>query len=345
MQGLLDSPAQQETRPACQARPPWLRYAGRCLAYVFLALVLARLYHHTFGNNFHEVLPGRIYRSAQLSPSELKATTARYGIRTVVNLRGFATESPWYLEQCETVQELGIGQEDITLSAHRLPSAIELRRLIDVLDHAEPPLLLHCRHGADRTGVAAVVARFLYTSDTLEAGLRHLSWQYGHFPIAKTLYMDRFFDLYVKWLQAQGQDHSASVFRHWALCEYRGGWCQQAFESVEPLQASCKQGEPIGFRVQLRNISGRTWHFKPHESSGVHLCVEVLSPDNRPVRTVRAGLFEKQVPPGEVADLLVAIAPLLPGRYRVRMDMSEEGHCLFQQAGAEVWEEEIVVHE
>jgi len=304
------------------------------------------VFHTYLSSNFHTVLPGEVYRSAQPSPDGLKRLVKSHGIRTVLNLRGLCIGHPWYMGQCAAVQELGIGQEDLTFSAHRLPSAHELRRLIDVLDHAEKPVLLHCRQGADRTGLAAAVAQFLYSDDSLEEGLRHMGWRYGHFPIGKTLYMDRFFDLYTQWLLTDGTQHCAAVFRRWACEEYRGGWCQHAIESFEPMQAVCKTGEPLGFRVRLRNISARVWNFRPHDTAGVHLGVEVLDAGNRLMHLVRAGKLERDVAPGETVELVVAVPPLAQaGRYRLRMDMIDEGQCWFQQAGAEPREEEIVVHD
>src|SRR5690242_684397 len=38
--------------------------------------------------NFYEVDPGKFYRSAQLSPTELKDVVDKYGIKTVISLRG-----------------------------------------------------------------------------------------------------------------------------------------------------------------------------------------------------------------------------------------------------------------
>src|SRR5437870_5021947 len=49
-------------------------------------------------HNLHTVIPGRVYRSAQLSPDLLERVIGTYGIRTVINLRGCGDPSPWYLE-------------------------------------------------------------------------------------------------------------------------------------------------------------------------------------------------------------------------------------------------------
>lgn len=342
---LAPEPGAETPLPSPRRRMRW-RLGLYLVFLTCLAWPLYQAFHIFLSSNFHEVLPGQVFRSAQQRPEPLKEMIRRHGIKTVINLRGLCNGHPWYMDQCEAVQDLGINQEDLSFSAHRMPSAPELARLIEVLDNTEYPILLHCRQGADRTGLAAVVVRFLYTEDTLEQALTHMSYRYGHLPVGKTLYLDRFFELYTHWLRTTGIEHSSAHFRLWATREYRGGWCQHAIESVVPLQAKARRGEPVGYRVRLRNVSDHVWQFKAHELAGVHVGVEVLGPDNSLVRLVRAGLFEKEVPPGDTLEVTVVLPPFaLPGRYRMRLDMIDEEHCWFQQAGAEAREEEILVHE
>src|SRR5690606_10987191 len=49
--------------------------------------------------NFSVVVPGELYRSAQPSPQELDYFKARYGIRSVLNLRGAKKNEKWYLDE------------------------------------------------------------------------------------------------------------------------------------------------------------------------------------------------------------------------------------------------------
>src|SRR6516225_9094460 len=64
-------------------------------------------------HNLHAVIPGRVYRSAQLAPTDLERVVRRYGIRTVVNLRGTSDPNAWYIEECRTTHQLQIQQADI----------------------------------------------------------------------------------------------------------------------------------------------------------------------------------------------------------------------------------------
>src|SRR5204863_5012641 len=101
----------------------------------------------------------------------------RKNIRTVINLRGTSQRTPkeeWYIGECRATHDANVSQEDITLSAKRLPAPAEVRRLIDVLDRTEYPILVHCQRGADRTGLVSTAAVLLHTDATLDQARRQL---------------------------------------------------------------------------------------------------------------------------------------------------------------------------
>lgn len=332
--------------PETQAPPTRSRLRAWLLLGVRTALGLWAgwwLWNVLAGPNLHVVLPGQIYRGSQPTPASLEALVRRYGIRTVVNLRGCCETNRWYLRQARAVQRLGIGQEDVSFSATRLPSKDELRVLIDVLDRAERPLFLHCRHGADRTGLAAAVALLLDGTPYDEARPQ-LSLRYGHVPFGRTARLSAFFDLYEDWLSANGYENSAQKFRHWALYEYEGGWCQARFEAVEPLQA-LRANRPNGLRVKVRNPSDYPWRFNPHTTAGVHLLFWVWDEQGQGVADGRGGYQDLTVGPGERAELTLVLPPLPAGRYRLLVDLVDEYHCWFYQAGSTPWEQELEIRE
>ncbi len=297
------------------------------------------------GSNWHEVLPGRVYRGAQTTPQQLEGILDRYAIRTVVNLRGCCNPWPWYLEQGRVLQRRQVSQEDICFSAGRLPCVPELRRLVEVLDQAEYPLFLHCRRGADRTGLASAVVLLLYTDSSLGQARRQLGWRYGHVALGRPAHLDLFLDLYADWLRQQGQVHSRQGFRHWLLEEYRHSWCSYAVEQVESL-AGLRCGAPLALRVHFRNTGVRTWPFRPGKHAGVHAAFVLWDPDDQQVADGRAGFFAKEVAPGETVAVTVVVPPLpRPGKYRLLLDLIDEQQGWFFQMGAEPREEELEVRE
>jgi hypothetical protein len=247
-----------------------------------------------------------------------------------------------------------LSQEDICFSAVRLPSSAELRRLVEVLDGAEYPVYLHCRRGADRTGMAAVILMLLQTDMKLAEARRQLGLWYGHVAIGNTHVLDQIFDLYEDWLGQHGRPHERALFRHWLLEEYNGGWCSAQFEEFTPLghggdgsalSQAPRSGEPLGFRVRVRNTGTKTWHMRAGSRSGVHLAYQVWDGASL-LAEGRAGMVDRQVAPGTAVTITLVVKPLpRAGRFRFLVDMAEEQHCWFYQAGSEPHEEELVLGE
>ncbi|UCG57828.1 MAG: tyrosine-protein phosphatase [Phycisphaerales bacterium] len=119
-----------------------------CLAYYLLFFVA--------GANFREVVSGRVYRSAQPSPGQLRQWMRRYGIRTVINLRGDAGQITE--DERAVADELGVEMIAISLSANRIPPKDRRAQLIRAIETAEQPILIHCAHGVDRAGTASALA-------------------------------------------------------------------------------------------------------------------------------------------------------------------------------------------
>jgi hypothetical protein len=326
-------------------RRPWLfTLVLGGLAGLFLA-ALAEAGRVMFGRNFHTVVPGRVYRCAQQSGETLAQTVRTWGIRTVVNLRGCGAPWPWYLDECRATHRLSVNQEDISFSASRLPAVQEVRQLLRVLDQSEYPILLHCRQGADRTGLAAVMVLLLQTDTDLDTARRQLGPRYGHLPVERAAHLDRFFALYADWLRAHGRTHSSPAFREWAEHEYCPAECRCTFEPLElPARLAC--GEPTPIRVRAHNTGLGPWRLRPENNAGFHLAFTFRDAQDRGVSSGRAGLFDAQVEPGESIDLTMVLpAVKKPGQYRLLVDMVDEQHCWFYQAGSEPLERELEVHD
>jgi len=313
-----------------------------CLAGLVLAFV-AEASRVEFGRNLHTVVTGRVFRCAQLSPESLQETVRAYRIRTVVNLRGCCAPQDWYLDECRATEAVDVAQEDICLSAGRLPSVHEIRRLVEVLDRTEYPILIHCRHGSDRTGLVSAIVQLLDTEIPLEQGRKQLSLRYGHLAVGRPANLDRFFDLYAEWLQEQGHDHSRAVFRRWLEGEYCPGECRARLEVLNA-PAWVPLGKPIGLRVRCHNTSVKTWHLHPGSRAGIHALFAICDADCHAEGEGKAGLFEADVPPGQFIDLTLALPPLnKPGKHYVLVDMTDEQHCEFYKTGSEplTWELEV----
>ena len=295
------------------------------------------------GRNWHTIIPGQAYRSAQLSYDQLVESVRGSGVKTVVNLRGTCPDLDWYVAESRATRDADIGQEDITLSANRLPAPDELRRLVGVLDHAAYPLLLHCRQGVDRTGLAAALLLLLRTDATPAEARRQLSLRYGHIPIGPTWCMREFLDLYDAWLARHGRPHSPAALREWADHDY----CPAQFRGhLELLDAAPRipVGVPAVIRVRAVNTSIAPWHFHPGTETGIHVRFLVYGPDWKLAFLGRAGQFETVVAPAGTLDLALAVPPApAAGTYHVVADLADGNQYAFSQFGNHPLEVTVIV--
>lgn len=324
-----------------------------------LLIVLAfQIVHICCLDNVHVVLSGELYRTGQLSGDELSKIVRRLGVRTVVNLRGACAGRDWYVEESKAGAYLGISHEDICLSAGHMPAVQEIRRLAEVIERSEPPLLVHCFRGVDRTGLAAMLALLLKTETPIAEARRSMSLRYLHLSFGRTGQLDVFINLYENWLTSRDLEHTPDRFRYWLNNEYQGHTCTgrievlgtvvrgaTALQSVVPdqtlalrpngrLRVKVPSGTPFGLRVRFHNTSDQTWRFHPAENVGVHATMRYTHPNGIPGDIIRAGRFHSMVAPGESIDLTFPLGPV-GSDYRqcFQIEMIEEGHCFFHEVG------------
>lgn len=148
--------------------------AAVCLAYgVYIGIALLR-------GNFHEILPGRYYRSAQLSGDALGEYIDQYKIKTVINLRGEHVGTPWYDAEASATASRGTTLVNFPMSALKELKAEDVQGLLGILKAAQQPVLVHCASGADRTGLASVIFLQQVAGIDEETAEWQLSPIYGH---------------------------------------------------------------------------------------------------------------------------------------------------------------------
>lgn len=309
--------------PTAPTRRKWVRCAVAGAVLLALLPVGAEVFRVYAGLNDHEVVPGRVYRTAQPSEGDMAKLVAKDHIRTVLNLRGSAPWDDWYKQECRATFAAGVSQEDVTLSAHTLPFPSELKRVIEVLDRSEYPILIHCKQGADRTGLVSAMVLLLYTDATLPEARRQLLPRYGHWEVVRTANMERFFDLYEQRLTADADTHSPERFRRWVLSEYCPGPARSHLQWVTPPPAVVTPNTPLTLRVRCENRSDTAWQMKPGTFAGVHVCFTVYDANSQDVGGGRTGLRYETVPPGGSTEVPVPVRGLPPGKYRLVAELHD----------------------
>lgn len=148
-------------------------------------------------NNFATVVAGEVYRSAQPDEAQLATYQKDYGVRTVINLRGENETASWYRTEKDASQKLGLTHIDFGMRSSKTLSPDEAKRLIVLMASAEKPILIHCKAGADRTGLASALYLAAITKVGDDTAERQLSIRYGHFslPYVSSAYpMDESFE-------------------------------------------------------------------------------------------------------------------------------------------------------
>lgn len=154
------------------------------------------LYTLQYKGNVHAVVAGQAYRSNQPDPARIAALQKLYGIKTIINLRGAEPGSKWYDEEIAAAETLGINHVNFGMSSRRALDLAQTRELIALMQNAEKPVLIHCKSGADRTGLAAALYVAAIAKDSERKAEQQLSIAYGHFgfPLSPTYAMDKTFE-------------------------------------------------------------------------------------------------------------------------------------------------------
>ena len=116
--------------------------------------------------NLHKV-SDNLYRSAQPTAQGMK-NLKRMGIETVVNLRSFHSDR-------DEIGNTGLGYEHIYMKAWH-PERKEIVRFLQIVTNPKrTPVLVHCLHGADRTGTMCAFYRIAVQGWTKEEAIREMT--------------------------------------------------------------------------------------------------------------------------------------------------------------------------
>ncbi|QGP50497.1 Protein tyrosine/serine phosphatase [Piscirickettsia salmonis] len=178
-----------------------------------ICFILYYGYNLYLNNNFHVVIPGQIYRSAQPTPNDLNKYMKQYHIKSIINLRGQQIGSDWYDNEVSFAKMYHINHFNVALDAHKVPSLNTLHYLIYLIENAPRPLLFHCRAGADRTGLASALSIILNGNSSLDDLEEQASWQYA--ALSPTTIGYQVLKNYLDWLSENHKTNSKANFLVW----------------------------------------------------------------------------------------------------------------------------------
>jgi protein tyrosine phosphatase (PTP) superfamily phosphohydrolase (DUF442 family) len=298
-----------------------------------------------FDENLHTVIPNEVYRSAQPSSVELKRWIEELSLRSVINLRGERVSS-WFKKEQAVTEAHGVDLYSIALGNGAMPPLKALRQLINLLDTAKRPVLLHCAHGIERSGIASAVAVLLAGGDVVETR-EQFGLTYGFIPRVDE--HPKMLDDYEQWLAMRGWSSTPDRFRRWVENDYVPFFYRARLEPLE-VPTSIGNGSVAMLRFRATNTSPQPWRLRSKQDRGIHLGAKVrlLEPGGEHEIELRGGFRDLTVAPGEAVVLGLPVPPLpKTGRYQFFVDLFDEEGGWFSSMGSEplIFELRVVASE
>jgi len=173
-------------------------------------------------SNFHWIDPGVMARANQPSPQAV-ARYAAMGIKTILNLRG-PSDTGYYLLEREACAAHGVTMIDARMHSREPPSREQIRQAKQLFETIEYPALMHCKSGADRAGVMAVLYKHFKMGMPIRDAVEQLGLKYLHVKQGKTGMIDYFFERYLEETKDSGKS-----FMDWVEQDYDKGAVKAAF--------------------------------------------------------------------------------------------------------------------
>jgi protein tyrosine/serine phosphatase len=176
--------------------------------------------------NTRHAIADDCYRSSHPMPYQLRAA-ARAGVRSVLSLRGDETHIGSNLLEIDTCRALGLRLVHYPIGSRDAPERAQLLRIKQLFEELPRPLLLHCKSGADRAGLASAIYLMVEKGQPVEVAERELCfWPHGHVRQAKTGILDHFLETY----RAHHTAHGTS-FMDWVEHHYDREAVRKSFHS------------------------------------------------------------------------------------------------------------------
>jgi protein tyrosine phosphatase (PTP) superfamily phosphohydrolase (DUF442 family) len=302
------------------------------------AVAAAVLYQRFVHFNAGEVVAGRVYRSAQLSPAALEKAARAHDLKAVVCLMRY--EQPMFRgAEADKLGQLGVALRWVPVSNTRLPTRSELLRLIEMVETAPRPVLVHCQTGADRTGLVSALFAMHDEGMGFDAAERkHVTLAHLHTGRIGEEVND-VFDLYRRACAKSGRPTGGwGEFRAWVEEGYPPDPADARIEpAAERLRMS--PGQSLALRVKVTNASRVVWPDEPGHPMLLVAHVESANGqrhDYYGVIPLRPRLAPGQ---GQEVELPIAIPASHPlGVIRPRLDVLQKDKLFFSHAGARIVE-------
>lgn len=170
---------------------------GRKFAWLY-AMVVEHNFINLIRLNFHQI-SDEAFRSAQPTMEQLERYTKKYGIKTIINLKGEDPAGAYFLFEKEKCEELGLKLVNVGIKSRGIPHKEAILKAKNIFDDVEYPIWMHCKAGADRTGIYATLyqnfRKKIPVSETDQLKLI----PFGHVKESKAGKVDHYFNTFKRY--------------------------------------------------------------------------------------------------------------------------------------------------
>jgi protein tyrosine/serine phosphatase len=142
---------------------------------------------------------------------QMRRMVKKYGIKTIVNLKGQSAKSAYWAFEREQCEKLGIKLVDVKIASRSIPDVARIRRAKEVFETVEYPIWIHCKAGADRAGIYSTLYQHFRQGIPIERTDQLKLWPYGHFRYSNAGKFDHYLELYASY----HEEHPEVGFLQW----------------------------------------------------------------------------------------------------------------------------------
>lgn len=316
-----------------------------CLAAVII-VYSGYLYGFRLSRAFREIVDGKVYSSKQPTPEQLAEWIDKYGIKTVICLRGYSEEDT--PEEVAVAEKKNVRMINFSWSAYNTPRHPLLKRYIKELETCQTPILIHCRSGIDRSGTAAAMAAMEIGKEDYFEAKRHSFVPAGPWKRKKRknfIHVSDVFKEFEDYCRQNDMTPNWELMKEWARTEYRSYYSFYNVEYTLPEQITVAPGQEQVIKVGITNMSHTAI---PCEDAKYKLFAYLGDAISRGSDYRLIGPYtplpEKNIEPNETVTLEHTItAPDVPGEYEIHLNIDTEFGYNFESHGSAIGKIKLIV--
>ena len=296
--------------------------------------------------SFREVVDGTVYCTRQPSTEELAKWITKYNLKTIINLRGHTG-----LETSEEValaEKMNVRHISMYWSAYRTPPHYLLSKFIQEIETCQKPILIHCRSGIDRSGMAAALtAMAIGGEDYFKAKRRSFvppgPWKRKRKN--KYIHISDLFTKFEDYCQENQLTPDWPLLKEWADNVYQAYHFYFFADYSLPEEVIIAPSEPHILQVGITNRSNKIIPSKKYEFKLFAYLGEGIN-KGRDFKQLGpyTPLPRQDIHPGET--IIVEqkiIAPDKPGQYDVNVDILTPFGFTFEAKGSPIGTFRLIV--